>query len=135
MKKSILKAIPAAILASVCLTTAASAYLDMGESVTYSVKSNAQTWDNQNNSWAWYLHTPTDCHFNGTVTTGCKAEYTLYEWIFAQNEYYITGTTAEFGGFSLPVKQDKLAEDDYFARVEYISGSGVNNGYLTFKKG
>lgn len=134
MKKSILKAIPAAILASVCLTTAALAYIDMGQYISYSVKSNAQTWDNQNNSWAWYLHTPTDCRFSGTTSAGCSANFDLYEWTIGNSRELIKSAGVKSNGFSIDVEQKYLIEDDYFAEVKYVSG-GVNNGYLTFKKG
>lgn len=133
MKKTIFKTIPAAILASVCLTTAASAYIDMGDSVSYSVNRNAKTWSNKNNTWAWYLHSPEACYFSGTVTSGCEANYTLYEWTFAQSEYEICSLKNKTYNFKSYISASDLYEDDYFARVEYVSG-GINNGTVTFKK-
>lgn len=135
MKKSVkaIKTIPVAIFASVCLATTASAYLDMGDSISYSVKSNAKTWDNKNNTWAWYLHSPTDCYFSGTGLSGCVANYTLYEWTFGQDEYYITGASGSSNGFLKFIPSSVLVDDDYFARVEYVSG-GINNGTVTFGK-
>lgn len=132
-KTAILKTIPVAIFASACLATSAAAYLDMGDSISYSVKSNAPDWDNQNNTWAWYLHTPADCEFNGTGTSGCVANYNLYQWTFGKNKRYVTGRTGVSNGFAVPIKQEKLVEDDYFAEVTYVSG-GVNTGILRFWK-
>ena len=133
MKKTILKAIPAAILASVCLTTAASAYIDMEDSVSYSVKSDSRTWDNKNNKWAWYLNSPAGCDFSATVVSGCKANYTLYQWAFAPSEKEILSKPNQYFNFSSYISSDYLVADDYFARVEYVSG-GINNGTVTFSK-
>lgn len=134
MKKTIFKTIPAAILASLCLTTAASAYIDMGVSVPYSVKNDSRTWSNKNNTWAWFLTTTSNCYFSGTVTSDCKANYTLYEWTFAQSEYKIRSLKDRTYNFSSYILSDELyADDDYFARVEYVSG-GINNGTVTFRR-
>lgn len=63
--KKFVKVLAAAVLASACLATSASAYLDMGDSVNYSVKSNSRTWDNKNNTWAWDLLNDSPCVFKG----------------------------------------------------------------------
>ena len=133
MKKAILKAIPAAILASVCLTTAASAYIDMGDSISYYVSSSSQKWDNKTSTWAWYLNYPADCNFSGTVTSNCKANYTLNQWTFNQSEKEIRKMEDQTADFSSFITARELVEDDYFARVTYVSG-GVNTGTVTFKK-
>ena len=129
--KKFVKVLAAAVLASACLATSASAYLDMGDSVNYSVKSNSRTWDNKNNTLAWDLLNDSPCVFKGTVTSGCSAYYALYQWTFNQDEQEVFSKTKRSSNFRLT--STTIPADDYFARVTYSSGS-INNGTLTFSK-
>ena len=130
--KKFIKLVTASVIAGACLVTSASAYLDIGDSVTYTVKSNSTTWDNKNNTWAWDLKNASTCVFKGTVTSGCSAYYALYQWTFNQSEKEAFKKTNRSTNFSL-TSSGTLPEDDYFARVTYSSG-GINNGTLTFSK-
>lgn len=130
--KRFIKIVTASVIASACLVTSASAYLDMGDSLSYSVKSDDRDWDNQDNTWAWNLQNDSTCVFKGTVTYGCSADYALYQWKLGLGKEEAISVGRRNAGFSQSSKKN-LPTDDYFAEVTYVSG-GINNGVLTFSK-
>lgn len=120
-------AVAAAAVASACMALSVSAYLDYGDTVSYTVASGAKTWNNKNDL-AWNINSAKDSFYRASVTSGCKGKYYFMRWTTGSDTPIIDGLEKS-ADFKIYISSATLPTDDYYAKVVYVSG-GVNNGTI-----
>lgn len=120
-------AVAAAAVASACMALSVNAYLDYGDTVSYTVASGAKTWTNKNDL-AWYINSAKNSYYRAEVTKNCTGKYYFMRWTTG-SDYAIIDGKEKSSDFSIYISSSKLGADDYYAKVEYVSG-GVNNGTI-----
>ena len=120
----------AGICACAAMTSAVSAFLDMGSVSSYYVSADFPTDDNHSKEFAWVLQQQSLTKFSYKIEGGGTINICLRKWETSNDPiigawYYQTKSDSYDLGSTLP--------DDYYAEIKYVSGNATY-GYTQFSK-
>lgn len=113
----------AGIVACAALATSISAYRDLGDTLSYYVRSDIPDWSNRESKFAWIIQNDRHSNFKySVVNDGSFATFKIKRWTIFNDDLKGVWYFQPKGEYTYSIYTEA---DDYYATVRYDAGDYV----------